>query len=140
MLAHGRPAGIVTRGAANLVDIVLVVLAVGLGYAGWVGLRFLLAPTSFRPTAPTYGWVLAAFALGLFVYWATAWAGPGRSKGAQLLGLRVTDRRGARLSPWRAAVRAALCVVFLPGLLWVLISRRNRSVQDVLLRTSVVYD
>jgi hypothetical protein len=39
-----------------------------------------------------------------------------------------------------ALVRAAFCVVFAVGLFWVLISGANRSVQDVVLRTSVVYD
>jgi hypothetical protein len=37
-------------------------------------------------------------------------------------------------------VRALLCVLFPVGLLWVLLSGENRSVQDVVLRTSVVYD
>jgi hypothetical protein len=33
-----------------------------------------------------------------------------------------------------------LCVLFPILLFWVVLSRENRSVQDVLLRTSVVYD
>jgi hypothetical protein len=33
-----------------------------------------------------------------------------------------------------------VCTIFPIGLLWVLVSQENRSVQDVLLRTSVVYD
>jgi hypothetical protein len=33
-----------------------------------------------------------------------------------------------------------LCTLFPIGLVWVLVSGENRSVQDVLLRTSVVYD
>jgi hypothetical protein len=37
-------------------------------------------------------------------------------------------------------VRAATCVVLPIGLYWVLFSSANRSAQDVLLRTSVVYD
>jgi hypothetical protein len=32
-----------------------------------------------------------------------------------------------------------LCTLFPIGLLWVLVSRENRSVQDLMLRTSVVY-
>jgi hypothetical protein len=39
-----------------------------------------------------------------------------------------------------AAARAFFCTVFPLGLLWVLVSQRNHSVQDVLLRTAVVYD
>ena len=44
------------------------------------------------------------------------------------------------MRPAGAAARAALCVVFPIGLFYVLVSRANRSVQDVLFRTSVVYD
>jgi hypothetical protein len=33
-----------------------------------------------------------------------------------------------------------LCVVFPIGLLWVAVSQDNRSAQDILLRTTVVYD
>ena len=35
---------------------------------------------------------------------------------------------------------AILCVVFPIGLLWCVVSEENRSVQDLLLRTSVIYD
>jgi hypothetical protein len=36
-------------------------------------------------------------------------------------------------------VRAVLCVIFPVGLLWVLVSQENRSAQDLVLRTSVIY-
>jgi hypothetical protein len=39
-----------------------------------------------------------------------------------------------------ALVRAAFCVIFPIGLLWVLFSGQNRSLQDLVLRTSVIYD
>jgi hypothetical protein len=39
-----------------------------------------------------------------------------------------------------ALLRAAFCVFFPIGLLWCAGSRANRSVQDVVLRSSVVYD
>ena len=37
-------------------------------------------------------------------------------------------------------MRSAFCTVFPVGLLWVIPSGANRSVQDVVLRTSVIYD
>jgi hypothetical protein len=37
-------------------------------------------------------------------------------------------------------VRAALYAIFPIGLLWVLGSGQNRSLQDLVLRTSVIYD
>jgi uncharacterized RDD family membrane protein YckC len=64
----------------------------------------------------------------------------GGTYGDRLLGLRVTDGRGARLGWGRCTARALLCTGFPIGLVWVLVSKENRSVQDVLLRTSVVYD
>jgi hypothetical protein len=48
--------------------------------------------------------------------------------------------RGERLRFAGALVRALLCALVPVGLLWVAVSRENRSAQDVLLRTSVVYD
>jgi uncharacterized RDD family membrane protein YckC len=39
-----------------------------------------------------------------------------------------------------ALLRALACVLFPLGLLWVAFSRDLRSVQDIVLRTSVVYD
>jgi uncharacterized RDD family membrane protein YckC len=56
------------------------------------------------------------------------------------MGLRVTDVSGGRLHWSRAAARAVFYVLFPLGLGWVLVSARNRSVQDVVLRTEVVYD
>ena len=56
------------------------------------------------------------------------------------MGLRVVNRHGTRLGWGSAAVRSAFCTVFAFGLLWVIVSRANRSVQDVAMRTSVVYD
>jgi uncharacterized RDD family membrane protein YckC len=138
--ATGEPAGFVTRAAANVVDAVLVSLALALGYAGVAGCRFLLAPRSFRLVAPQFEWVVVAVGLGLVLYWTATWAGPGRTHGDELMGLRVVGPRGARLHLLHAAARAVLCVLFLPGLFWVLVSRHDRSVQDIVLRTTVVYD
>jgi uncharacterized RDD family membrane protein YckC len=138
--AHGRPAGVVTRAAANAVDVALVLLVLTLGYAGWAGFRLLLDPTAFRLSAPEYEWVVLAVGIGLVLYWTVTWAGLGRTHGDQFMGLRVVGRNGGRLHFLHAALRAVLCVLFLPGLFWVLVSRRNRSVQDVVLRTAVVYD
>ena len=39
-----------------------------------------------------------------------------------------------------ALLRAVFNVVFPLGLAWVVVSRQNRSIQDVVLRTSVIYD
>jgi hypothetical protein len=44
------------------------------------------------------------------------------------------------MRPLSALLRAILCVIFPIGLLWSVVSDSSRSLQDVLLRTSVIYD
>jgi len=122
------------------VDLAVVALAVTAGYAGVAATRFLLNPAGFSfPETSTRTLLLAGLCVQA-VYFAVTWAVVGGTYGDRLLELRVTDDRGARLGWKRCAVRSLLCTVFPIGLLWVLLSGENRSVQDVLLRTSVVYD
>jgi uncharacterized RDD family membrane protein YckC len=136
----GYRAGLVTRALANVADLVVVVLVVIGGYATVAIARFLIHPASFRfPVASWTTLLLAGLAVQA-VYFAITWAVVGGTYGDRLLGLRVTDDHGVRLGWARCALRALLCVLLPIGLLWVLVSGENRSVQDVVLRTSVVYD
>jgi uncharacterized RDD family membrane protein YckC len=137
---HGHAAGFVTRAIGATVDACAVVLAVAIGYVVVAGFRFLLHPRSFRFPAPGFVVILLVVGLVLAAYLTVTWAIPGRTYGDQLMGLRVTDLSGNRLHWSRAAARALLYVLFPIGLAWVLFSTRNRSVQDVVLRTTVVYD
>ena len=73
------------------------------------------------------------------LYLTATWGTTGRSYGKHLMGLRVVGPFG-RLRLGGAFVRATLCVVFPIGIAWVVVSRENRSLQDTVLRTSVVYD
>jgi uncharacterized RDD family membrane protein YckC len=84
--------------------------------------------------------VYAAGSLLLTFYLAVSWMGSGRTYGNHVMGLRVVNNKGRRLHPFGAFVRAALCTIFPIGLLWVLVSGQNRSLQDLVLRTSVIYD
>ena len=56
------------------------------------------------------------------------------------MGLRVQSKRGNNLGLGLAALRSFLSVVFALGLAWALVSRKNKSVQDILLGTEVVFD
>jgi uncharacterized RDD family membrane protein YckC len=76
----------------------------------------------------------------VLVYLAYGWGLNGRTVGKVVLGLRVVRSDGADLTGWRGLWRAVLYIVFLPGILWAAVSRKNASVQDLLLRTAVVYD
>ena len=137
---QGHRAGIVTRVAAGAVDLVVALLGVALMYSAWAGTIFLLSPQTFRFPDPG-GLRLLLLVLGLLTaYLTVAWATTGRTFGNRLLGLRVVDDGGHTIGLARAFLRAAACVMFPIVLFWVVVSRENRSLPDVLLRTSVVYD
>jgi uncharacterized RDD family membrane protein YckC len=137
---QGHRAGAVTRTAANLVDAAVAVTGVTLGYVVWCAARFLSDPRGFSFPAPPYAALLAMWAAVLFAYFSVSWATTGRTYGNHLMGLRVVSFRGERLRWAGALLRAAFCVALPIGLYWVLVSRTNRSLQDMVLRTSVTYD
>ena len=56
------------------------------------------------------------------------------------MGLRVVDRQGRSPRLTRSLLRAVFCVLFPLGLLWCGVVRSRKSVQDLVLGTSVVYD
>lgn len=137
---QGRPAGLVSRGIAAVVDVGVTGLGLAGCYAAWVAARFTLDPAGFAFPVPDRAVALVAGAVLAGTYLALCWTATGRTAGGQLLGLRVVDGRGRLLRGGRAAIRAGCCVCFPLGLLWVLVDVRRRSVPDVLLRTSVRYD
>ena len=137
---QGRRAGVVSRVIASLVDLLVVVGIIVAVYAIWTGLAFLLHPRSFH-FPEGLGWSIPAVGFVVAVpYLTLTWNATGRSYGAALLGLRVVGRNGGRLPFIIALLRAFVCALFPIGLLWVAVSPANRSLQDILLRTSVVYD
>ncbi|MDT7553176.1 MAG: hypothetical protein QOI16_1712 [Pseudonocardiales bacterium] len=135
-----RPAGVVTRLLAAALDMLAVLLLLGVVFVGVTAVSFLASPLSFRwPTPPP---TLSSL-LGLLValgYLTVGWATSGRTCGAAVLGLRVLSQGRGRLGWARAFLRALLCVIFPVGLLWTAVSRGRRSVQDLIVRSVVVYD
>lgn len=137
---QGQRAGIVSRTVADVIDLGLVgalcgaaLLLYGVGDYVLTGAPFAL------PRLPRPGGA-AGSSLIAVGYLAAGWAVAGRTPGKQFAGLRVVRVCGRPLTAGRALLRAALCVLFPLGLLWVLISRRNASLQDLLVRTAVLYD
>lgn len=137
---QGLPAGLVTRFVAALIDAVVVALALAVGYAGLAGFVFLVDPRSFTFPAPRVVMSLTVALAVLILYLTVAWWFGGRTYGDLVMGLRVVSRAGGPVHLVIALLRAVACVLFPLGLLWVAFSRDLRSVQDVVLRTSVVYD
>lgn len=137
---QGRRAGVVSRIVANAVDFVIIVLALAVGYIVVTCLKFLWSPSTFAFPEPSAMLLLVVGSVLLFVYLSLSWLTTGRTYGDHLLGLRVVNFRGDRMHFIGAIARAAFCVVFPIGILYAAVSRTNRSVQDIVLRTSVIYD
>jgi len=137
---QGHRAGVVTRTLAMGVDIAVVVGFLVGCWVGWAAVRFLVSPEKFTWPAPSWIVVVTAFDVVAVLYLTIAWATSGRTVGGLVLGVRVVNFRGRRMRPSGALLRALFCVFFPIGLFWVAVSRSNRSVQDVVLRTSAVYD
>ena len=137
---QGHRAGFASRVVADLVDLGVAWL-LGLSAlvaAGVVG-YLLTGPPLALPVLPNWldATAFGAIAVGYLTF---SWSATGRSVGKQVAGLRVVDRRGQRLSLRRSFARAVLYVLFPIGLLWILASRRNASLQDLVVGTAVVYD
>ena len=137
---QGHRAGFVSRVIADAIDGV-VLLGIGCALLLFFGvIAFLVRPGSFTiPAIPT--WVEVPVTAGVILgYLGYGWSGPGRTVGKEFTGLRVVDTTGHLLTVRRALVRVALYLVFPAGLLWSMISRRSASVQDLVVRSAVVYD
>jgi uncharacterized RDD family membrane protein YckC len=137
---QGQRAGIVTRTAANVLDSLLVWGVLACGYAAWCAARFLVNPKSFTFPTVSFFFLLICAGVVLFTYFTVSWATTGRTFGDHQLALRVVNPRGDPLRWPGAVVRAGFCVLLPIGLYWAVFSPTNRSVQDSVLRTSVVYD
>jgi uncharacterized RDD family membrane protein YckC len=137
---QGQRAGIVTRVAASVVDFLVVIFAICLIYGGIILATFIIRPSSFHWPRNLSWSVPVVYIVLVTAYLAFSWAGTGRTYGGALLGVRVVNHKGATMRLPGAILRAVLCVVFPIGLLWVAISSANRSVQDLIFRTSVIYD
>ena len=133
-------AGIVSRGLAALVDMLVVIVTMGLLYLGLALTTLLVNPASFRFPAPNLIFSTAVTAAVSALYLTACWTLSGRTVGAILLGIRVVGRSAERLGVAVAIVRAVACVLFPIGLLWVAVDRQRRSIQDIVLGSRVIYD
>ena len=143
---QGERAGFVSRAVAASIDVGIIVLVVfGTMAVLWL-LSFIFDPTTEAGITGGEGRVPPALWLVLYgyvlnvLYWTVFWATSGRTIGNLIMGLRVVNFRGERPRWIGAFLRALFCTIFPVGLFWAIVSGANRSVQDVVLRTSVIYD
>lgn len=137
---QGERAGVVTRMVAAVIDALTVAGILLVGYGVVAGVRFMLSPRHF--SLPRAGWLFnltAAFVV-LVIYLTAAWVLNGRTYGCLVMGLRVVSRHKENPRLIGALARAIGCVLFPIGILWCAVSAQHRSLQDVLFRTSVIYD
>ncbi|MGB0101528.1 MAG: RDD family protein [Nocardioides sp.] len=137
---QGQRAGVVTRVLAAGIDVAVVAAVLVAVYLGWAGLLFMVDPRSFTFPDTKFIASLLIAAATMFVYLTIAWAVGGRTYGNLLMGLRVVGVYGGDVGWFRAVLRAAFYVGLPIGLLWVAIDPRQRSIQDRVLATAVVYD
>lgn len=137
---QGRRAGLVTRLAAAVLDVLLVLLLLALGYVVVNAVAFLVRPRAFQLLTAPRPVLVGVALLGATLYLAGSWWLAGRTWGCDVMGLRVVDRRGRSPRLLLALVRAALYVAFPVGVLWCAMTGSRRSLQDLVLGTSVIYD
>jgi uncharacterized RDD family membrane protein YckC len=138
---QGTRAGFVTRVLAAAVDVVLVFLLLLAAFGAFGVLEYLVSDQPLDLPDPGAVWSSALFLVILVVVLTEAWSGSGRTIGDALLGLRVVTESGARLS-WKRAVARAVLLVIIPvvSMLWILVSRKNAGLHDLVCRTTVIYE
>ena len=139
---QGKYAGFASRFSAFAVDV-----AVSLGV-----FMLALAAVSFAARVLTGAdiawhkgdtWVIIAYAVWAFIYFAYSWAANGRTAGMALFGVRVVRDDGADAGGRRAVVRTLafpLSFLFLGlGFAGILLGGQRRALHDVIAGTTVTY-
>jgi uncharacterized RDD family membrane protein YckC len=133
-------AGLVTRVSAIVVDILLLTGAVLV--VGGLPPAATTAVLGHSPYWLSRACALAGAVLPWF-YFTLSWWLTGATVGDLVFGVRVRRPGGARVSPLRAALRAAIGLTFAPvwtvGLLYILVDRRRRALHDVVFGTVVCF-
>lgn len=140
ILDTDRPAGIVSRVLAAVIDVIVVLAINACLYLGFVVVRLVYEVQDFSLPNHNPFFTAGTFVLMSLIYLTACWSISGRTVGSVVLGLRLVSRKGKpRVRVPVAALRAFICVFFSLGLFWVAVDRRRRSLADLVVRTSVVY-
>jgi uncharacterized RDD family membrane protein YckC len=139
---QGKYAGFASRFSAFAVD---VGISVGAFMLALAAISFAARVLTGQDITWHKGdsWVIIAYAVWAFVYFAYSWAASGRTAGMALFGVRVVRDDGTEVSGRQAGVRTlALPLSFLflgLGFTGILLGDRRRALHDVIAGTAVVY-
>lgn len=139
----GHYAGAVSRAAAAVLDILIVV---GSFTAGLAGLDLLSRVVLGEPIAANRAGLAAVVALVVwaFVYLYVGQAIAGRTIGMGIVGLRVVGADGTALTARRALIRTLAfplsALILGLGFAMILVQREHRALHDLIAGTAVVYD
>jgi uncharacterized RDD family membrane protein YckC len=139
---QGKYAGFASRFAAFAVD---VGVSVGVFMLALAAISFAALVLTGKDITWHKGdiWVVIAYAVWAFVYFAHSWAASGRTVGMAAFGVRVVRDDGTEVSGRRAVVRTLafpLSFLFLGlGFAGILLGDRRRALHDVIAGTAVIY-
>lgn len=138
---QGLRAGFVSRIVAGGIDIAIILVTYELILVGWGIIDALFNEKQFDLPTPSVWLSSSSLVLLIVVVLVAAWSGAGRTLGDSLMGLRVVRESGEDVGFARALVRAlVLVVVPVVSMAWILVSRKNAGLHDLVARTTVVYD
>ena len=139
---QGKYAGFASRFAAFAVDMAVTLALFMLALAAIGFAARVLTGTDITWNRGSI-WVIIAYAVWAFIYFAHSWEASGRTVGMALFGVRVVRDDGTDVSGRRAIVRTlALPLSFLLlglGFVGILLGDRRRALHDVIAGTVVIY-
>ena len=139
---QGKYAGFASRFAAFAVD---AAVSVGVFMLALAAISFAARVLTGKDISWNKGdiWVIIAYAVWAFIYFAYSWAASGRTAGMAVFGVRVVQDDGTGASGRQAFVRTLafpLSFLFLGlGFVGILVGDRRRALHDVIAGTAVVY-
>ena len=140
---RGRYAGFASRFIAFVSDCVVSIGVFMLVLAAASFAASVLTGTSIHWSRADQ-WVVIAFCVWEFFYYASSWTASGKTPGMVLLGVQVVGLDGSRAGTRRGVIRTLafpLSFILLGlGFIGILFQRDRRALHDLIAGTAVIYD
>jgi uncharacterized RDD family membrane protein YckC len=139
---QGHYAGFASRFLSFVVDMIVITAIFLLVLAAiWFAAKILTGEDLAFHSGDI--WVIIAYVVWGFIYFARSWGANGRTAGMALFGVQVVRNDGGDVSERKAALRTLvfpLSFLFLGlGFLGILFGDRRRALHDVIAGTTVIY-